>query len=124
MSTIINNVNSEYNNQTQSADEQSNFNDLVLTYIKNNKPDGTLDQLLEKMKSFSPNEPATMKKLNAALLNADLMLRSTPEYEDYTMAVLDKNTCQIACINMLNNTLINKMIDVDEDDESKKLILY
>jgi len=119
--TTKNNSPQPYEKQ-QSVDDNRNFNDLVLAHIKNNRPDGSLDQLLNEMKKLLPDMPVSMQKLNSALLYSDMTLRIDPDYEDYTTEVLDNRTSQLLGLNMLTNIMLNNILRHNNEDEDKYLI--
>lgn len=98
---------------------KSDFNEQVLNYVKKNKPDGTLNDLLNQLKVLSPNSAKTLPQLKNALAYSDTTLRTCPEYQKYTSDVLDKQTCQLLGLNMLTTTMMLKLISpTDENDNS------
>jgi len=97
-------------------EDKTDFNNLVLTHIKNNQPDGTLLQLLNEMKGFSPEIPVTMQKLNSALLYSDTILRSDLDYINYTNEILDKRTSQVLGLTMFINVMLNNISHQYDED--------
>ncbi len=120
MSMTIYNNSSENYVQQQKINDTNDFNNLVLEYIKDSQPDGSLQDLLDEMKELSPETPVTMQKLNSALLYSDTTLRNDPDYIDYTTEILDKRTSQLLGLNMLTNTMLNNISR--QNDEDKELI--
>lgn len=101
------------------AHDSDDFNNLVLKHIKEVRPDGTLDELLNEMKALSPDTPRTMQQLNSALQYSDAILRTDPDYADYTTAVLDKKTAQLSGLNMLmHNMLYKSLLNNNEEKDS------
>lgn len=112
-----------YNNQLapnvkyQTEEDNNSFNEVVLAHIKSNQPDGELVQLLNEMRALSPETPVTMQKLSSALLYSDTILRSDPDYTNYTCDILDKRTSQLLGLNMLTNIMLNNIShNYDEDN--------
>ena len=68
MSTPISNHPLEPNVQYSETEDKNCFNELVLTYIKNNQPDGELAQLLNQMKDLSPETPNAKTQLCIIIL--------------------------------------------------------
>jgi len=102
----------------QKAEDNNSFNDVVLAHIKSNQPDGELVQLLDEMRALSPEMPVTMQKLSSALLYSDTILRSDPDYINYTCEILDKRTSQLLGLNMLTNIMLNNIShNYDEDKD-------
>lgn len=99
-----------------------NFNNLVLEHIKKNKPEGTLEQLLNEMKELSPDATVTMQSLNSALLYSDASLRTDPDYNDYTTEILDNRTNQLLVLNMLTDAMLNKMSLFYDEDNNLTLV--
>lgn len=79
----------------QSAESSTDFNELVLSYIKEKQPEGSLNDLLRDMKALSPDTPRTMDQLATALQYSDTVLRNDESYAEYTESVLDKQTSQL-----------------------------
>ncbi|HEY1844447.1 MAG TPA: hypothetical protein VGH05_06255 [Buttiauxella sp.] len=95
-----------------------NFNEKVLNYIEQNQPDGSLNDLLEKMRALSPDKAVSMQQLNAALLNADGHMRKNEEYKDYTDGTLDKLAIRLVGVNMFFNNMLYKSFTQSDDDSS------
>lgn len=93
------------------------FDDLVLQYIKENRPEGNLDDLLKALKALVPDEKVSLQQITNALANADSTLRKDPEWQDYTDATLDKQTSLVLSLNMLFFSLLSKM-GTNSDEEN------
>jgi len=100
------------------TESNNSFNELVLSYIKDNKPEGELVQLLTIMKNLSPADPVTMQKLSSALLYSDTTLRSDPDYVNYTSNILDSRTSQMLSLSMLTNIMLNNISRHYDEDEN------
>jgi hypothetical protein len=98
--------------------QELSFNDKVLNYIEQNQPDGSLNDLLEKMRALSPDKAVSMQQLNAALLNADGHMRKNEEYKDYTDGTLDKLAIRLVGVNMFFNNMLYKSFTQSDDDSS------
>lgn len=109
MKNQINNNHFEYLTKHQAREDNINFNDLVLEYLKKNKPDGTLEQLLTEIKKLSPQATVTMQNLNSALLYSNASLRTDPYYVNYTTDTLDSRTNQLLGLNMFTSTMLNNI---------------
>ncbi|MCS3431558.1 hypothetical protein [Klebsiella sp. BIGb0407] len=119
MTTSIHRHQLEHHTNNQPTQDNMSFNDLVLQHIRDNKPDGTLEQLLTEMKGLSPESPLTMHKLNSALLYSNTILRSEPDHIEYTTDFLDSRTCQLLALNMFTNFMLDNISrQYDEDDDS------
>lgn len=114
--TNISNIttSSLYIKDSISADES--FNDKVLHYLKQNKPEDKLNELIVQIRALSPDKGVSITKINEALLYADTYMRNTDEYKDYANNVLDKRTIQILGVNMFFNNMINKFFTESDDD--------
>ncbi|XTZ39287.1 type III secretion system protein [Salmonella enterica] len=117
--TIINNMDALSRNQQQHelAADEPGFNDIVLNYVKNNRPEGSLQELLQQMKSLATDTAPTLQQLNTALLYTDATLRQDPDYQSYTSSTLDKHTTQMFGVNMLTNQMVNKLMISSDDDK-------
>lgn len=118
--TIINKNLSAHQYETNRHDETSelSFDDQVLQFIRDNKPEGTLTELLNKIKLLNPDAKYSLQQLNKALLYSDATLRRDPDYEAYTTDTLDKNTTQLLGINMLVNNMMNRgFLSSDEKED-------
>lgn len=93
------------------------FNELVLKSMKENRPDGTFNELLIKIKQLSPDKPLTLKEINSTLLYSDGILRNDSEYKDYANEVLDKRVMQAFCLNALYNNMLYELSTDSDDDE-------
>lgn len=122
MNTQLHNNHFEHFTNRQVTEDNINFNDLVLEHIKNNKPDGTLEQLLIEMKKLSPEATVTIQSLNAALLYSDASLRTDPDYINYTTDILDNRTNQLLGLNMLTNIMLNNMSRIYDKNEDSTLV--
>ncbi len=122
MSISISNNQLEANLKHHNTEDNNNFNELVLAYIKNNQPDGELVQLLNEMRDLSPEVPVTMQKLSSALLYSDTTLRSDPDYINYTSDVLDQRTNQMLGLNMLTNIMLNNISHYYDEDKNQDLL--
>lgn len=116
--SVINNIHGEFAPIVQSIEDDAHFEELVLTYIRKNKPDTPLSQLLNELHRLSPEVPVTMQKLNSSLLYSAISLRKDPNYIDYTTDTLDKNTIQLLMLNMLTTNMMNKMKDNYDGDDN------
>lgn len=122
MNTQLHNNHFEHFTNRQVTEDNINFNDLVLEHIKNNKPDGTLEQLLIEMKKLSPEATVTMQSLNSALLYSDASLRTDPDYINYTTDILDQRTNQLLGLNMLTNIMLNNISRIYDKNEDSTLV--
>ncbi|PKC36090.1 type III secretion system protein [Pantoea ananatis 15320] len=105
---------SPYVKDGESSEE--NFNDKVLHYFQKNKPDDKLSDIMDQMRSLSPDRNVSMHQLNEALLYSDTYLRNTDEYTDYANNVLDKRTFQLLGVNMFfNNMMYKSFTETDRD---------
>ena len=92
------------------------FNDKVLHYFQQNKPDNKLSDMMDQMRALSPGKKIFMYQLNEALLYSDAHLRNTDEYKDYANKVLDKRTLQLLSLNMLfNNMMYESFTETDSE---------
>lgn len=115
--TAITGFSAAYQNSNDTSADETSFNDKFLNYIKENKPDGDVNALLQKAKQLSSDNSMTMSKFNSALLYADTILRANPDYQDYTSETLDKYSTQMLGINMLTNKMMDKFISSEEDQD-------
>lgn len=114
--SVINNIHDEFATNIQVIEDDTCFQELVLTHIRKNQPDTSLPHLLNELHSLSPDVPLTMQKLNSALLYSAISLRTDPNYIDYTTEILDKKVIQLLGLNMLINKMMDKMLhNYDED---------
>lgn len=107
----MNNINSiasssPYVKDGESSDE--NFNDKVLHYFQQNKPEHKLSYMMDEMRALSPYKNVSMHQLNEALLYSDTYLRNTDEFKDYAKNLLDKRTFQLLGVNMFFNNMMYK----------------
>ena len=97
----------------------SNFNDKVLDYIKQNQPEGSLNDLIAQLKQLAdPGEKISMQQLNSAILIADGTLRKEEEYKSYTDSTLDRMTTQMLGINIFYNNMLYKSLNNSDDETS------
>lgn len=115
--TTISNIDTAYQSSSASNTDELSFNEKLLNYIKENKPDGDLNNLMEQAKELSAEKNMTMTQFNSALIYADTILRANPDYQSYTSETLDKRTIQMLSINMLRNKMLDKLTSTDEDQE-------
>lgn len=101
----------------QDAAEKS-FNDKVLHFIEQNKPQGSLTELMDQLRELSPDKALSLQQLNTALLYSNTHLRNTEEAKEYTDRVLDKHTCQMLGLNMFYNEMLYKIFTRTDDDSS------
>ncbi len=94
------------------------YDDKVRHYIEQNRPQGTLSELMKQMRALSPDRVVTLQQLNKALLYSDTYLRNSEEFKDYTESVLDKHATQLLGLNMLYNTMLYKSFTKSDDDTS------
>ncbi|AHM72775.1 hypothetical protein [Yersinia hibernica] len=97
---------------------EESFNDKVLHYFQQNKPQGKLSELMDKMRALSPDKTVSMHQLNEALLYSDTYLRHTEEYKEYTDEVLDKHTFRLLGVNMFFDNMMYKSFTKSDDDTS------
>ncbi|MEH4929670.1 type III secretion system protein [Enterobacter cloacae] len=104
---------------TKNGSESSveKFNDKVLHYIQKNKPQGSLAELMKKMKELS-SDRVTMHQLNTALLYTNTYLRHTAENKKYADEVLSKYSIQLMGVNMLYSKMMLEKFMESEDDIS------
>lgn len=107
---------SPYVKDGESSDES--FNDKVLHYFQQNKPDDKLSVMMDQMRALSPDKNVSMHQLNEALLYSDTYLRNTDEYKDYANNVLDKRTFQLLGVNMFFNNMMYKSFTETDSDPS------
>ena len=93
----------------QSAQSSADFNERVLGYIKEKKPEGSLNDLLHHMKTLSPDTPRTIEQLATALQYSDTILRNDENHIEYTTAVLDKQTSQLLGVKTFMKSMANNM---------------
>ena len=91
------------------------FEQQVQQYIEQNQPDGSLDELLSRLKAMS-DSPLSLQQLTNALLYADTALRSNPDFQSYTDSVLDKHTSQLCSVNMLYNRQLNDFLESSDSE--------
>lgn len=109
---------SPYVKDGESSDES--FNDKVLNYFQQNKPDDKLSDMMDQMRALSPDKNVSMHELNEALLYSDTYLRNTDEHKDYANNVLDKRTTQLLGVNMFfNNMMYKSFTETDSDSDSE-----
>jgi len=113
--TAIINFATTYQSSRESDTDELSFNDKFLNYIKENKPDGDLNNLMEQAKELFPEEKMTMSQFNSALLYADTILRANPDYQSYTSETLDKHSIQMLGMNMLTNKMMEKFTSSEEE---------
>ncbi|MGL5526838.1 MAG: type III secretion system protein [Plesiomonas shigelloides] len=105
---------SPYVKDGQSSDES--FNDKVLHYFQQNKPEHKLRGMMDEMRALSPDKKVSMHQHTEALLYADTYLRNTDDYKDYANNVLDKRTFQLLGVNMFfNNMMYKSFTETDSD---------
>lgn len=114
--TIENNQESSYTTQ-QSNDNSKSFNDLVLEHIKDNQPEGSLDELLYDMKALSPDKPCTIDQLSTALQYSDTILRNDPDYVDYTTEILDQRTTQLLGVKMFVKMMTDRIEEIHRNGD-------
>jgi len=107
---------SPYVKDGESSDEK--FNNKVLHYFQQNKPDDKLSDVMDQMRALSPDKNKSMHQLNEALLYSDAYLRNTDEYKDYANNVLDKRTFQLLGVNMFFNNMMYKSSTETDSDPS------
>lgn len=107
---------SPYVKDGESSDKS--FNDKVLHYFQQNKPDDKLSDMMDQMRALSPDKNVSMHQLNGALLYSDTYLRNTDEYKDYANNVLDKRTFQLLGVNMFFNNMMYKSFTETDSDPS------
>lgn len=111
----------QYEDNSHYETSQLNFDDQVLQFIRDNKPEGTLTELINKIKSLDPDNTYSLQQLNKALLYTDATLRLDPSYEAYTKDTLDKNTTQLLGVNMLFNNMMNSIFFPSDDKDEDSL---
>lgn len=112
--TSISNIDSSSPYVKNSESTNESFNDKVLGYFQQNKPQDNLNDMMEKMRALSPDDKSlTMHQLNEALLYSDTYMRNnTPEDREYAKNVLDKRASQLLGVNMFyNNMMYNSFTD-------------
>lgn len=107
---------SPYVKDAESSDES--FNDKVLHYFQQNKPEHKLSDMMDQMRALSPEKNLSMHQLNEALLYSDTYLRNTDEYKDYANNVLDKRTFQLLGVKMFFDNLMYKSFTETDSDPS------
>ncbi|MFV8988103.1 hypothetical protein [Serratia fonticola] len=107
---------SPYVKDGESTDE--NFNNKVLHYFQQNKPQDKLSDLMAQMRALSPESTVSMHQLNEALLYSDTYIRNTDEYKDYANNVLDKRTFQLLGVNIFFNDMMYKSFTESDIDTS------
>lgn len=108
---------------SSASDEDSatggSFNDKVLAFFKQNQPEGSLNEVIARLKKLAePGEKVSMQQLNSAILIADGTLRKDNEYKTYTDSTLDRMTTQMLGVNMFYNTMLYKSFTKTDDDTS------
>ena len=96
----------------------TSFDDLVLQYFQNKKPEGSLNDILADIKALAPDKKLSLQELNTAVLIADGEMRNDEAYKDYTDSTLDKLTSQLLGVNMFYNTMLYKGFTKNDDDSS------
>ncbi|HFT1247472.1 TPA: hypothetical protein ACHUB4_004240 [Escherichia coli] len=96
-----------------------NFNQKVLGYIKQHRPNEKLNEILNHLSALSPGKPATMQQLYTSLLSADEQLRKDEEYQKYTHNTLDNLTFRMIGLNMFYNNMMYKRFT--QSDEANTL---
>ncbi|KHN56592.1 hypothetical protein [Aeromonas hydrophila] len=93
--TSINSIasSSPYVKDGESSDKS--FNDKVLHYFQQNKPEYKLNDMMDQMRALSLDKNVSMHQLTEAMLYSDTYLRNTDEYKEYANNVLDKRTFQL-----------------------------
>lgn len=114
----INNIASSSPYFIDSESSEENFNDKVLHYLQQNKPDDKLSDLMDQIRALSPDKKVSMHQLNEALLYSDTYLRNTDDYKDYANNVLDKRTVQLLGVNMFFNNMMYKSFTETDSDPS------
>lgn len=89
------------------AKSDDSFNQKVLDYIQQNRPEIALSELLPKIKALAPDKILQAHQLSEALTYSDTYLRLTPGFEDYTKHILDKRASQMVGVEMLFNDMLN-----------------
>lgn len=97
---------------------QESFDDKVLHFIEQNRPQGSLKELMEQMRSLSIDDTVSLQQLNKALIYSNTYLRNREETKGYTDNVLDKHTSQLIGLNTLYNTMLYKAFTTSDDDTS------
>jgi len=122
MSDVTNNYGVGNYSAVDNSDSSSNsdFNNKVLSYIKNHKSINSLNQLLPEIKGLSHNGQLSMQTITNALLYADETLRNecNDSTIDSTARLVDKLTLQLLSVNMLVNNMTNKFISFQNEDDT------
>lgn len=100
----------------ESSDES--FNDKVLHYFQQSKPEHKLSDMMDQMRALSPDKSISMHQLNEALLYTDTYLRNIDEYKNYANNVLDKRTFQLLGVNMFFNNMMYKSFTETDSEPS------
>lgn len=116
--TSISNIDSSSPYVKDSEPTDESFNNKVLHYFQQNKPQGELSDMMDQMRALSPDKAVSMHQLNEALLYSDTYMRNTPEGKDYAQTVLDKRTFQMLGVNMFFNNMMYKSFTESKSDES------
>lgn len=101
----------------QTAEGSADFNELVLSYIKEKQPAGSLNDLLHDMKALSPDTPRTIDQLATALQYSDTILRNDKDYADYTGSVLDKQTSQLLGVKTFMKSMTDNIENLYQRNE-------
>lgn len=97
---------SQYVRDVESSDKS--YNDKVLHYFQQNKPEEKLSDIMEQMRALSPDKNISMNQLNEALLYSNTYLRNADVYKNYTTNILDNRTFQLLGVNMFFNNMMYK----------------
>lgn len=100
-------------------DINTDYNNLVLHYIKDNRPAVPLNALIQELKNLTPARPPTIHSLACSLQYSNSALRDLPDFNDYLHENLNHYTSQLLGIRMLINDMLNKFnTQVEEDSQA------
>lgn len=98
--------------------DETTFDDLVLHYFQNNRPEGSLNDILADLKALAPDKHLSLQALNKAVLIADGEMRKDEAGKEYTDKTLDKLASQLQGVTMFYNTMLYNSFTKNNDDSS------
>lgn len=105
---------SSVSGKTDKSDEI--FNSRVLDYIQQNRPTGDMNEFVKGMKALADGQSKRMVQLSEALMYADIKLRATPGFEEYTTDILNHRSCQLVGVAQFYKSMLENCFNQDKDD--------
>lgn len=101
----------------QDVEQDTDFRQRVLHFLKTQQPDDSLAKLLEKLKSLAPQHKPTMAQLSAALNQATADMRPDSEQAHYLDTVLNRRAVALTGVNyFFNKMMLDSMLPHEESN--------